>query len=294
MSIKTRPISLKPGLVAADVTFEYCKTTADASVVVAQGTTLFAAGGILLPLGSDDYLIGLNITEDTAFRVYVAASPEFWDADVWSLSDGDVALNSTVAKAADLATVASYIDTEITAIIDAIAALQADMGDPSGAGTTLQTEIATLLARLTSTRAALLDNLDGKVSDRPTAAQIAALFNAGTPATPVVFTSGRRIVVARGDKHDWPFNHGARYDCTGGKRVIFYWKEKLTDTALAGSVECTLTDALNVAGVVPFTPLLLPAAFEGYYEYKRYDADGTSNPLTIEQGKFIIAETVKH
>lgn len=73
---------------------------------------------------------------------YTAARAGYVD----NLSGGAVALNGTVAKEATLSVVAGYIDTEITAIINAIASLQADLGDPSVDATTIYAKILALQA----------------------------------------------------------------------------------------------------------------------------------------------------
>ena len=112
------------------------------------------------------------------------------------------------------------------------------------------------------------------------------------PQTSHVFTAGERIVVARGDKVDLPFALGPVHDCTG-KKLFFCAKAKATDVAPLIDVECTLTDALNVVGTVPLTPTLLATILSGVYEYERRDNDGTSNPHTVVQGAFQIAQDVR-
>jgi|GEM_PF-2998613 len=125
-------------------------------------------------------------------NVAVAGINDF-KADVSNL---DVAVSTRLATAgytapdnAGIANIYAKVDTEVQAILDAVAALQADMGDPSASATTLLAELLAikglvddLEGRLTGARALLLDslsNLDAAVSTRLAAAGYTAPDNAG-------------------------------------------------------------------------------------------------------------------
>jgi len=167
----------------------------------------------------------------------------------------------------------------------------------------IDTEVAAILAVAQKLDTAL--ELDGAVyrftvnalEQAPSGAtveQVTALLVAmgSLPQTSHVFTAGERIVVARGDKVDLPFALGPAHDCTG-KKLFFCAKAKATDVTPVIDVECALSDALNVIGTVPLTPALLATILSGVYEYERRDADGTSNPHTVVQGAFQIAQDVR-
>lgn len=66
----------RTGLGAGDLTFDYCKKVSDGSNVATAGFTLEG-------LGDNDYLLGLSVTEDTAFRVKETAHPEYFDTGIF-------------------------------------------------------------------------------------------------------------------------------------------------------------------------------------------------------------------
>ena len=100
-------------------------------------------------------------------------------------TDKDSIIAEVDANEAKIDTVAGYIDTEVTTIINAIAALQTDLGDPSTDITTIYAQILAvkgyvddLEIRLSATRAGYLDNLSGgAVALDSTVAKEATLAN---------------------------------------------------------------------------------------------------------------------
>lgn len=180
------------------------------------------------------------------------------------VKDGVDADEIVKAKEATLTTIASYIDTEITEIINAIAALQADVGNPS-------VDATTIYARLQALATAVAGFL---------------------PQTAHTYTAGEKIVVPQGDVMNLPFSLGSAHDCSGGKRVFFYAWDNATGALFITKLECTLTDALNVIGTVPLTATHLNTLRSCTYEYVRFDADGTSNKHTIVQGPMVIDDSL--
>ncbi len=80
----------------------------------------------------------------------------------------EIEATTVLAKEATLTTIAGYIDTEVTTIVNALSALQTDIGDPSVDVTTIYAQVLLvkgyvdeLETRLTATRAGYLDNLSG-------------------------------------------------------------------------------------------------------------------------------------
>lgn len=220
-----RPISLGiAGLQANQLTLDYCVKVSDGSALHAPGTLLSAVGGTLQELGTviaGDYLIGLAVTEDTAFGVYVTASPEFWDSDVFSLVDGDEAKETTVSARPTLAEMLlGGLGLEET-----IALVAAYVDE--------------LETRLTAGRAALLDKLGTGVTVSP--AQIAE----GMLQEYITEYSGERLRVRRGAKKKFVFTFNEGFPLTGAESVFFTAKkDPLTADAQASiNKACAITDA---------------------------------------------------
>lgn len=100
----------------------------------------------------------------------------------------DMRGTDNAALASTLATVATYIDTEVQAILDIVA--HATYGNAA-----LNTDLDTLLARLTAIRAGLLDNLDAAVSSRQASGNVTVGgYAAGqTPADSVLSTPANKL-----------------------------------------------------------------------------------------------------
>lgn len=119
------------GLSLSDIEYEFC-------VAISDGTSISTSGSSLSPAisGSEVYIIdNPNITEDTVFRVFVSADSTKEAKGIFSLADGDLALQSTLT---DATYGLSALQTLIEAI-DTSTELQARFDEIKGAGWTTET-----------------------------------------------------------------------------------------------------------------------------------------------------------
>jgi hypothetical protein len=202
-----------------------------------------------------------------------------------------VAQDTTVAKAIDLATVAAYLDTEITEIINAIAALQADLGDPSADATTLY---ARLLEVRTQVNKMLFDASSYVKSTPQTVVTVnpgQLLGGALQPLLPIHATA--TIEAPQGDAYPIPWALGSGAAKADAK---FYYiakeNESDSDAAAAINQEITIADPANVAGMNVLTTVMTATKKAYHAKVKRVDADGVSNPLTVWKGKLNIVPNV--
>jgi hypothetical protein len=139
--------------------------------------------GIWDALGSGAKSIsGLNDVSAADVKTAIEADGSKLDAVYDKLPTGNIG----DATAASQTTIINYIDTEIASIINAISALQTDLGDPSVDVTTIYAQILLikgyvddLESRLTAARAGYIDNLSGgAVALNSTVAKEATLANA--------------------------------------------------------------------------------------------------------------------
>lgn len=217
------------------------------------------------------------------------------------------------ANETKLDTIAGYIDTEITSIINALSAVQADIGDPSVDTTTIyaqvlavKTYVDDLEARLTATRAGLLDNLDAAISSRAVEANVEAHVTASLNTSLIsggafspgilqsrIMLSGSSVSIVRGDVVTLTFNLGSAWNLTG-KKVFFIAKKIKTDSNTTAIVnrECTITDAANGACKITLAETETTPAGNYYAEVEVRDIDET-NPQTARQFIFKINQDVR-
>lgn len=214
--------------------------------------------------------------------------------------DATVAKESTVAKAVDLAVVASYIDTEITTLLDRLGAftgsgvntvlgffkslLRKDAAIPSDIGGTFDPS--------TDSTEALAEKLTTGVRVDPVDIAL------GVIRKKITITNGETIPVTRGDTleaGDITFNFGSDWDCTG--REVWFCVKKSNDGGGARliDVKFTLTDAANAVGENPEIDLqaLGLAAGEYHYEFERVLPDG-GKPGTPKRGKFVVEQDIRN
>jgi len=87
------------GLVFGDLTIDWCKKISDNTDVSQTGMTLVERGNGFYRLTNP------NITEDTDFYIKETTTPDNFAIGIFGIADGDIALNSTVAKEATLDTI---------------------------------------------------------------------------------------------------------------------------------------------------------------------------------------------
>jgi hypothetical protein len=126
---------------------------------------------------------------DPPTRTEAAADKDTIIANIPSVTGLATEANAIANKDAVISAVGivgGYVDTEITSIINALTALQTDLGDPSVDGTTTYAQLLLikgyvddLESRLTATRAGYIDNLSGgAIALNSTVAKEATLANA--------------------------------------------------------------------------------------------------------------------
>lgn len=258
------------GKVKADLTLDWARKMSDDTDVDISVYTLFEDGDGI-------YTISATVTEDARFRLHVTADPTKYAVAGLSPADGNIALDSTVAKETTLETKASqdsvnllgtYIDTEVQAIIDALVALQIDVGDPSAE--TPSTSINAKIEALKNAVALLPVNPVNILSATKGAIQVSYAKDGGT------------VEVVQGDTISIPYGPLGK-DITG-RRLYFAAKDNLEDEAFSIAVKeitAQITDAATFTGTIPLTSAELSIAVGQYYaEIKSRDADGTSSPVT--------------
>ncbi len=262
MAKTTIPLGVE-GKVAGDLTVTATKVS-DGTVFDTTGFTLEPG-----PLSSKSYLLGhAGVTERVSFYAYVTASPEFavigeWDPDMTTL----------------LNRIGAFTGTGVNTVLGFFKAqLKKDAATPGDIGGTFNPA--------TDSAEALAEKLVNGVTVLP--GQIAE----GVMDATVVVTEGVPLRIKQGDAKLYTFEFGSQWDCTGGKKIFFTAKKKENDAVAAISKECTVTTPATAAGnlglVAADTSSL--AVGEYFYEFKRRDADGVSNPGTIQDGKFIIGQ----
>lgn len=143
----------------------------------------------------------------------------------------------------DLATIAGYIDTEITQIIDAVAALQADLGDPSADATTIY---ARLLEVRTQVNKMLFDANSYIKSAPQTAVTVNPLQVAqGMLQDKITEYSRDRLKVRRGSEKKFTFTFNAGFPLAGTENIYFTAKKDplVADVQAAINKLCTITSA---------------------------------------------------
>lgn len=259
------------GLVVGDITVSWCKKISNNSAVSVSGLALEERGDGIYVLDNP------NVTEDSDFKVYITADSTKYSVGVFSPADGDIALDSTVAKETTLEAkasqdslnlVATYIDTEVQAIFDALAALQADIGDPSAE--TPATTISAKIEALKNAVALLPANPVNILSATKGAIQVSYAKDGGT------------VEVVQGDTISIPYGPLGK-DITG-RRLFFAAKDNLEDEAYSIAIKeitAQITDAATFTGTIPLTSVELDLPAGQYYaNIKSFDADGTSSPIT--------------
>lgn len=243
-------------------------------------------------------------------------------SDLEVVADASVstrAVESTVAKEVTLGVIAAYIDTEITTIINAITALQTDLGDPSVDATNIYAQVLAIKgyvdeieSRLSATRAGYLDNLAGgavalngtvakeatnQAEHDVTQAAIAVLapippFNIMSATKGAIQVSyaktGGTVEVVKGDTISIPY--GPLGKNITGRRLYFAAKNNLGDTTYSIAIKeitAQVTSFTTFTGTIPLTTAELALTPGNYYaEVESRDADGLSSPVT--ELKFIL------
>jgi hypothetical protein len=109
----------------------------------------------------------------------------------------------------------------------------------------------------------------------------------------VTLTRGLVTRITRGDAKTFTFNFGSDWDCTGGKRIFLTLKASRTDQSPLVDKEATITVAASASGYVTLSDADTAVVGKYWYEYERRDADGTSNPGTIQRGTLIIEQDAR-
>ncbi|OGC00151.1 hypothetical protein A2V82_16580 [candidate division KSB1 bacterium RBG_16_48_16] len=231
--------------------------------------------------------------------------------DIYIINDIEVVVDAaissraaeeTVAKEATLATVVGYIDTEITAIINAISALQTDLGDPSADTTTLYSQLLlvkgyvdtleTAIASHEAARAAMQIALIAEHDATQAAVAATLVINVMSATKGAIQVSyaktGGTVEVIKGDTISIPYGPLGKNITT--RKLFFAAKQALGDTIYAIAVKeitAQVTDFTTFTGTIPLTSAetsLTPGAY--YAAIESRDPDGVSQP--VEEIRFIL------
>lgn len=308
------------------VTIDFCKTMA--------GVTVSQVGMTLTELGVGKYvLMNPNITERTIISGYLTTDSTKSFSVLMDPVDGDIAKDSTVAKEATLALVKTETESHPTlAEIEATTILAKDATVAKEAtlaivASYIDTEITTLLNRIGAWTGTGVNTLLGAIQsmvrkDAPIPSDIGGTFNPATDSTEalaetlaagvtvnpaqfgagvlqgkVTVTKGETIRRTRGDfvpQGTITFAFGTDWNCTG--RNVYFCVRAGSITAPTGpkllDLLCVLTDPATGTGTLPDMDLEAAglAASDGYmYEFESVLPDGTK-PMTPRRGRFILEQ----
>ena len=201
------------GLVIGDITVDWINQISnDASVALTSHTLTERGNGIYV-------YDNPNVTEDSDFRLHETATPANSVVGILSLADGDLALDSTVAKEATLSTVDGKADT-----------IQADLNIPSQ----YKADVSSLALETTA------QSILTETNSHPTLAEIEATTVLAKEATLADATYGLAAIQALVDAIDTSAELQARFDEIKG--VGWTTETLATLQALIGSLDLELDD----------------------------------------------------
>lgn len=202
--------------------------------------------------------------------------------------------STVLAKEATSVTIASYIDTEITTLINRLGAftgtgvntvlgflkalMRKDLTAPSDVGGTFDPATA-------STEALAKE---ATLATSPTVAQITAAIIGSQLAQNVLISrvavTDDVLTLQEKNVKTLDYNFGAVWDLTG-KKLFFTVKSDKEDALAAALINTDITAGITSAATgVGSHSIIVPDDGDYHYEYTRYAADGTSTPETVMIG----------
>jgi hypothetical protein len=267
------------GLLIGGLTFDFCKRVTDPSQDVNTG------GATLAELGNGAYLLDVAVTEDTAFRVHVTADTADYAIGIFSNADGDLALDSTVAKEATLVTVLNRIGAITGSGINTVlgffrALFRKDAALPSDIGGTADPATDSLEA------------LSESLAKKAEPADFSGAVKAGT-FQPQYLAAGESMEIARGDVKRLTLTAPEGWDFTG-RKVFFCMKED--PAADNGTAKVNREAAVTGANTAEITLTASETDTVALYkaEWEQRDSDGTGNPMTVQQFDLKVIQDVRH
>lgn len=222
---------------------------------------------------------------------------------MYALNDVEVFLDTPPSLVkADTATIIGYIDTEITAIANAITALQTDLGDPSVDTTTIYAQLLLVKGYVDSLETAIAAHEAARIAMQVTliaehdATQVLIegiipfnILSATRGAIQVSYAkTGGTVEAVKGDTISIPY--GPLEKNITGRKLYFAAKDNMGDTAYSipiKEITAQVTSFTTFTGTIPLTSANLNLPPGKYYaEIESRDADGLSSPAT--ELKFIL------